>query len=272
MAHIKLKGVEFSYPVFQVANRSIKFELMRNIVGSRLVSRPNRVDVQALAGVDLEIKEGERLGIIGRNGSGKSTLLRMLAGLIRPDAGEVDVQGRVVSTITRGLGLTLERTGRQNIELPLRLLGATSEEVRDAKLSVPEWTGLGGYIDLPMRTYSAGMRSRLTFAISTSIKGDILILDEWMSAGDADFVNKARQRLKSVMSQSGIVVLCTHSMRIIETMCTSVCWLDQGRVVMTGHPRSVINAYKRSSLYVQAHADEPGEGDDSVADSIEDAA
>ena len=194
MAHIKLKGVDFSYPVIQLSDRSLKIAIMRNIVGSRIVSRANKVEVQALVGIDLDLKEGDRLGVIGRNGSGKSTLLRLLAGLLRPDSGEFEVEGRIVSTMTRGLGMTPERTGRQNIELPLRLLGATDEEVREAHAFVPEWTGLGPYFDFPMRTYSDGMRARVSFAISTSVRGDILILDEWMNAGDVDFVAKARQR------------------------------------------------------------------------------
>lgn len=249
MAHIRLRGVDFSYPVIQLSDRSLKIAIMRNIVGSRIVSRANKVEVQALVGIDLDLKEGDRLGVIGRNGSGKSTLLRLLAGLLRPDSGEFEVEGRVVSTMTRGLGMTPERTGRQNIELPLRLLGATDEEVREAHEFVPEWTGLGPYFDFPMRTYSDGMRARVSFAISTSIRGDILILDEWMNAGDVDFVAKARQRLTDMVSASGIVILCSHGMAIIEQICTKVCWLDQGRIVMIGPPRAVINAYRQAELH-----------------------
>ncbi len=252
MPSIRLKGVDFSYPVQQLADQSIKMALLQNFVGSRLAARGSGVEVNALVGVDLEVNKGERLGIIGRNGSGKSTLLLLLAGLLRPNAGEIDVKGRIVSAITPGLGVSPERTGRQNIELPLRLLGATDEEVRRAQETVPAWTGLGSFIDLPVRTYSDGMRARLTFALSTAVRGDIFILDEWLNAGDADFVNKARRRMRRTLSDAGIVVVCSHSMSIIETMCSKVVWLDQGRVVMTGRPRPVIYAYKKSIVYSRA--------------------
>jgi ABC-type polysaccharide/polyol phosphate transport system ATPase subunit len=228
---------------------------MQNLVGSRLVTDSNRVSACALTGVDLSLKTGDRLGLIGRNGSGKSTLLKLLAGLIRPDAGEVDIAGRLVPLLSRGMGLNPEQTGRQNLELPLRLLGATNAEVRRAFKEVPEWTGLGAYIDMPVRIYSDGMRSRLVFALSTAIEGDILILDEWMGAGDADFVEKARKRLNDVVDRSGIVVLCSHSMRIIEQTCNLVCWLDQGGVVMIGDPKEVIAAY--TSSIVTTRATEP---------------
>jgi lipopolysaccharide transport system ATP-binding protein len=248
MAHINLRGVDFSYPVYDLASRSLKVALMDNLVGSKLVTKADRVQACALVGVDLSLRKGDRLGIIGRNGSGKSTLLMLLAGVIGADAGDVEISGRVVPLISRGVGLNPERTGRQNIELPLRLLGATNEEVRRAHKEVPRWTGLGAYMDMPLRVYSDGMRSRLVFALSTAIEGDILVLDEWLGAGDADFVEKARKRLDEVVERAGIVVLCSHSMRIIEQTCSVVCWLDQGRVVMVGEPKEVIAAYANSNL------------------------
>nr|WP_281721874.1 ATP-binding cassette domain-containing protein [Nitrosomonas nitrosa] len=256
MARIHIKGLEFTYPIYDGADRSLKLALMQNIVGSRISQKQNRVDVRALLGVDLDLKDGDRLGLIGRNGSGKSTLLKLLAGLVRPDAGVLEIEGRTVPLISRGVGINPERTGRQNIELPLRLLGATNAEVKRAQREVPEWTGLGHYIDLPVRTYSQGMLARLTFALSTAIDGEILILDEWMSAGDADFVAKARLRLEEIVSRTGIVVLCSHSMRTIEQICTSVCWLDQGRVVMVGDPKSVVEAYMGSVVVAPAGQEE----------------
>src|SRR5690606_5073699 len=154
------------------------------------------VEVQALSDVSLDLKEGDRLGLVGRNGAGKSTLLKVLAGLVHPQRGGVRVEGRVAPLLTRGLGIHPELSGANNIELPMRLLGATEAEIKRAKRDVPEWSGLGEFIHLPVRTYSAGMRARLLFAICTAVRGEILIMDEWLSAGDADFVNKAQERLK----------------------------------------------------------------------------
>jgi len=252
MAQLKLRSVSFSYPVYSLANRSLKAALIENGVGAKLITSDNHFRAHALANVTLSLGRGDRLGIIGRNGSGKSTLLKLLAGVLGPDSGEIEVSGRVVPLLSRGVGLNPERTGRQNIELPLRLLGATDDEIRRAWLDVPDWTGLGAYMDMPVRTYSDGMRSRLVFALSTAIDGDILVLDEWLGAGDADFVEKARERLKVLVNRAGIVVLCSHSMRIIEQICSVVCWLDQGRVVMIGNPKEVIAAYTGSTVVASA--------------------
>jgi ABC-2 type transport system ATP-binding protein/lipopolysaccharide transport system ATP-binding protein len=245
MASIKLEDVSFWYPVFDVTGRSLKVSVMRQL-GSDRAGDGGVVEVQALSDLSLELKDGDRLGLIGRNGAGKSTLLRVLAGLLHPQRGGVKITGRVVPLITRGLGIHPELSGYQNIELPMRLLGATEAEIATAKREVPEWSGLGDFIHLPMRTYSDGMRSRLLFAISTAVRGDILILDEWLSAGDADFVNKAKVRLQELLDTTRIVVLSSHSVEIIRKMCNVVCWMERGQVVMVGPPDTVIQAYLRA--------------------------
>ena len=240
MAEIKLEDVSFWYPVFDVTGRSLKVSVMRQFGGDRAAGV---VEVQALSEVTLEVKDGDRIGLVGRNGAGKSTLLKMMAGLIHPQRGGVKTKGRVVTLLARNLGVQPELSGFQNIEIPMRLLGATEAEIRQARREVPEVSGLGDFMHLPVRTYSDGMRARLLFAICTAVRGDILVMDEWLSAGDADFVDRAQQRLDSLLSTTRIVVLSSHSLEIVRKICNVVCWLERGRVVMTGPADVVLPAY-----------------------------
>lgn len=253
MASIRLEDVSFSYPLFDVTERSLKVSLMRQF-GADAESGP--VEVPALVDVSLKLEDGDRLGLVGRNGSGKSTLLKLLAGLIYPHHGGVSVRGRVVPLITRGLGIHPELSGYQNIELPMRLLGATEAEIRQARAEVPEWSGLGDFVHLPVRTYSEGMRARLLFAICTAVRGDILVMDEWLSAGDAEFVARAQERLRSLLDTTRIVVLSSHSIEIIRQMCNVVCWMEAGRIVMTGEADAVIPAYLKGIQRPALHSEQ----------------
>lgn len=242
MAEVILDDVTFSYPVFDMTGRSLKVSLMRQLTSGR---GGGVVEVRALSRVSLRLKDGDRLGLIGRNGAGKSTLLAVLAGLLHPQEGGVSVKGRIIPLIARGLGIQPELSGYRNIDLPMRLLGAREAEIKAAKKEIPEWTGLGDFIHLPVRTYSDGMRTRLLFAICTAVRGDVLVMDEWLSAGDADFVTKARDRMDEYVKSAGIVVLSSHSLEIIRSLCNVVCWMERGEVVIMGPPDTVIPAYLR---------------------------
>lgn len=244
MAYVHLEDVSFWYPVYDITGRSLKVSMMRQFGGARSDS-PGVVEVNALSQISFELTEGDRLGLIGRNGAGKSTLLRMLAGLIYPRSGGIVIKGRVTPFIVRGLGIHAELSGYQNIELPMRLLGATDKEIRAAKREIPEWSGLGDFIHLPFRTYSDGMKARLMFAICTAVRGEVVVMDEWLSAGDADFVDKAAARMEDIMATSGIVVLSSHSLDIIRRFCNVICWMDRGQIVMMGDPDTVVPAYLR---------------------------
>lgn len=242
MASITLEDASFWYPVFDSTGRSLKVSMMRQL-GSSNVREGGVVEVQALSEVSLEVRDGDRVGLVGRNGSGKSTLLKVLARVIHPQRGGVRIDGRVVPLISRGIGIQPELSGFQNIDLPMRLLGATEAEIKKAKKEVPEWTGLGDFIHLPVRTYSDGMRARLLFAICTSVRGDILVMDEWLSTGDADFVTRAQQKLNEMLESTRIVVLASHSLEIIRKMCNVVCWMERGQIIMTGPAAAVLPAY-----------------------------
>lgn len=222
------------------------------------------VRVKALDNFSLDLREGDRVGLVGHNGSGKSTLLRVLAGIIHPQRGRVRVRGRVIPLIERGLGINQELTGRQNITLPLLLLGATRSEVRNALQDIPEWTGLGEFIDLPVRTYSEGMRARLMFGISTAIKGDILLLDEWLGAGDAQFISAASERMNHLLASAGIMVVASHSVEIVERFCNKAIWMEKGEIVAIGPPAQVLDHYAKGYRPPEAEIIEMQKDDSSM--------
>jgi|CXWL01.1.fsa_nt_gi ABC-type polysaccharide/polyol phosphate transport system ATPase subunit len=244
MAHVLLDQISVRYPVYALTGRSLKVSLLRQMVGGRINADAGVVEIEAIRALSLDVKDGARVGLIGRNGSGKSTLLRVLAGVAHPQSGRVSIEGRVVPLLERGLGINPELSGLANIELPMRLLGATSREIKEAKLTIPEFTGLGGFIDMPVRIYSEGMKARLAFAICTAVQGDILVLDEWLGAGDIDFQMRAEERLVSMIQATRIVVFASHSMELIENICNLVVWMEHGDVIMAGPADEVVPAYQ----------------------------
>ncbi|KCZ49347.1 ABC transporter ATP-binding protein [Hyphomonas pacifica] len=244
MTFLNVQNVSFSYPIFNAKSRSIKSAVLAGGAGGRRAEGPGSIElVHALNDINLDLKSGDRLGLIGHNGAGKSTLLRLMANIAQPTTGSIESSGRIIPLISRGLGINPELTGRQNIELPLRLFGATNSEVEEAHNTVPEFTELGEFLDLPVRTYSDGMRARLSFAICTALRGDILVLDEWLGAGDAGFVRKASERLKHMVEQSGIVVLASHTTSILQQNCNKLAWMRKGEIVAVGDPKDVSEAY-----------------------------
>jgi len=244
LARIIAENVGFDYPIYDLRARSLKMSLSRQLVGGVLNRTRGRVMVEALRGINLDLKDGDRIGLIGHNGSGKTTLLRVLAGLYRPQYGRLEREGRVVPLIERGVGISPELSGYDNLELPLRLLGANDDEVRRARKEIPEYTGLGPFMHLPVRSYSDGMRARLSFALCTCIQADILILDEWLSAGDIDFQERAQARLTDLLKQTSIVVVASHSIPLVQNVCNTALLLEGGRVRQMGPPKQVCDTYR----------------------------
>lgn len=242
MAKVEFDNVSFSYPVFNVSSRSLKVAFMERISSGKN-GEPGLVKVNALRDVSFSVRDGDKLGLIGRNGSGKSTILRLAAGLAHPSNGKITTEGRVVSLIEIGLGINPELSGADNIELPLRLLGATNDEVQQARRDIPEFTGLGDFIHLPVRTYSAGMRTRLAFALCTALSAEILVMDEWLGTGDAEFVQKAQERLRNLVDKSEILVLASHSPDLVRAVCNKALWLEGGKLMMAGEANEVVDAY-----------------------------
>jgi lipopolysaccharide transport system ATP-binding protein len=214
MASISLKNVAVNFPIYGAGAASLKKTLAASVTGGRFGKETGVTVVQALSDINLELKSGDRLGLIGHNGAGKSTLLRTLAGVL----------------IDPSLGIEADATGIENIMLRGLVMGLSKKEI-DARIpEICEFSGLGQYVNMPVRTYSTGMMMRLAFSISTSVEADILLMDEWLSVGDADFTEKAEKRMRDVVSKSGILVLASHSPALIAKECNMVVKLSHGRL------------------------------------------
>ena len=231
MALISLKNVSVSFPIYGAGSASLKKTLASSVTGGRFGKETGINVVQALSNINLELKSGDRLGLVGHNGAGKSTLLRALAGVYEPSAGEFVRQGTVASLIDPALGIEPDASGVENIMLRGLVMGLSKRQIDDLTPDICEFSGLGEYVNMPVRTYSTGMLMRLAFSISTSVEADILLMDEWLSVGDADFTAKAEQRMKDVVAKSGILVLASHSPELIAKECNRVIHLEHGRIV-----------------------------------------
>ncbi|WP_284504065.1 ABC transporter ATP-binding protein [Caballeronia sp. ATUFL_F2_KS9A] len=245
MAFIELKGATLDLPIYDVQGRSLKKKVMR--MGRRnAIAEDNDgvIVVRALDNIDLRLESGDRIGLIGHNGAGKSTLLRIMAGIYAPTSGTMSCEGKIVPLLDISLGMDDNSTGLQNIRLRGLLLGMSDSEIQTKQQEIADFCELGDYLDLPLRTYSSGMRVRLAFAVSTAVDADILLLDEVMGVGDASFMNKAKARLQDLHHRSEIVVLAMHANAEIRRMCNKVLWMDHGRVRAFGPTEEVVSAYE----------------------------
>jgi lipopolysaccharide transport system ATP-binding protein len=197
----------------------------------------------AVSDLSFRVEAGERIGIVGRNGAGKSTLLSMLAGLSQPTSGSINIVGKVTSVMSLGLGLREDLTGRENIYIDGELKGQSREDVDMAVDEVIKFADLGEFIDLPLRTYSTGMKARLAFSTLVNLQPEILIIDETLSVGDAQFAEKAFKRIQQLCNIGKIVIVVSHNLSSIVQMCNRCIWMDGGRIVMDGAPEAVTDAY-----------------------------
>ncbi len=239
--YIKMKDVNLYYPSTLYNALTLKQEIFSRLKLEK--RKENLEDVHALKNLNLEIREGERVGIIGHNGAGKSTLLRALAGVYPIKSGSIETSGEIRSMFDLTLGFDMDSTGRDNIMNRGLMLGGTPDEVRAKEDEIIEFSELGGFIDYPIKAYSSGMLVRLAFAISTSVKGEILLVDEVLSAGDAKFQKKAKKRMMDVMDQAKILVLVLHDMTTIQEVCNRVILLRNGEVEADGKPDIIIKKY-----------------------------
>jgi ABC-type polysaccharide/polyol phosphate transport system ATPase subunit len=241
MPSIKLDHVSMIFRVREQYQITLKEYLLRGMF--RRSANPV-MQVRALQDVSLCFREGDRVGIIGGNGAGKSTLLRLLAGIYHPTRGRRTVRGRISSLFELSLGFEMEASGRQNILYRGYLQGETPRSIRAKMQDIADFCELGRYLDIPVRFYSAGMLVRLAFSIATTIKPEILLVDEVLSAGDMAFQAKARQRMGEMMSQAKIMVVVSHDLETLAAVCDTGLWLHQGRVHMIGPMKTVSDAYK----------------------------
>lgn len=235
MTFIHLKNVSVEFPLFNSNNLSIKKNFIRLATGGRVLQDANhKVVVRSLNNVTLNLENGDRVGLIGHNGAGKSTLLRTLAGIYEPSLGTIQSEGKISSMLDLMHGIEAESTGYENIYMRGLLLGLTRQQIQEKTHEIAEFSNLGDYLSMPVRTYSSGMMVRLAFSISTCIQPDILLIDEIFGAGDADFLNKAQERMISLMSNSRIVVFSSHAAELIEQFCNKVLVLNAGSVEFFG--------------------------------------
>jgi lipopolysaccharide transport system ATP-binding protein len=226
---ISVADLTIRFPVYGIDAKSLKKHLARVTVGGRLGSSTAGVtEVTALNNVSLELEAGDRLGLIGHNGSGKTTLLRALSGAYEPDEGTIDIHGRIASLLNLSLGIDPSATGFDNIRLRGRIAGLSSREVEEKMDEIADFTGLGPFLAMPVKTYSAGMQARLAFAAATAVEADVLLMDEWIAVGDAEFQRLAHKRLISLVERAGILVLATHDVDLLRLYCNKVMRLEGG--------------------------------------------
>jgi ABC-type polysaccharide/polyol phosphate transport system ATPase subunit len=200
--------------------------------------------VPALNGVSFTVPAGSVLGVIGRNGAGKSTMLRAMAGILPPTAGRIVARGRIAALLSSGVGFNRDLTGRENIELGSLAVGLPEDRLQDLAESIAQFAELGEYLDLPVRTYSSGMNSRLGFAVAAHLDPEILLIDEALGGGDSKFQEKCANKMSELCSQGRTIVLVTHGLKLVETLADSCLWMQQGKVVMHGGVDEVLADYR----------------------------
>jgi ABC-type polysaccharide/polyol phosphate transport system ATPase subunit len=244
MAFLRLRNLSVEFPMYQGSSRSLKKLLVATTTQGNLArDATDRINVRALDDITLDLADGERIGLVGANGAGKTTLLRVMAGIYAPTRGQVYSSGRVSALLDVTVGLNPDATGRENIILRGMYMNIHPREMRPRVEEIAEFTELGPYLDMPTRTYSSGMMVRLGFAVSTCIHPEILLMDEWLSAGDASFLAKAQQRMEKFVSSSSILVLASHSQDLLRKWCNRGLLLKQGRIESYGTIDEVIAAY-----------------------------
>ncbi len=224
--------MSIEFPIFENSHRSLKKKVLNLSTGGRIGKDAGKhTVVRALDNLNFEIRKGERVGLFGHNGSGKTTLLRTLSGVYSPVNGQLITQGRIASLLDVSSGMDPDATGFENIYLRGIMDGLKPSVIKRRMEDIADFTELGEYLNLPVRTYSSGMSLRLAFAISTSINADIIIMDEWLSVGDASFREKAQKRLEKLIDKASILIIATHDPQLIENICTRKIYLEHGKII-----------------------------------------
>ena len=238
---IKVDNVSIKFPKTRVTLGTVESSLMK-------LSRFRKIEEDffvALNGINLEVNEGEILGIIGRNGSGKSTLLRTISGIYRPDKGSIKSKGQITLMAGLGIGFNVNLSGRENVYLYGSILGNSNQVMNELMDSIIDFSELNGFIDQPLRTYSAGMRARLGFSIASAVNPDILLIDEVLSVGDQEFREKSMARILEIVEGSRTVIIVSHNFTTMEQMCTRLVMIEKGEIIANGNPTEVIAEYSK---------------------------
>jgi ABC-type polysaccharide/polyol phosphate transport system ATPase subunit len=237
---VKVEHLSVTYRTSYEKVPTFKSALKRMGKGERVVK-----EVEALQDVSFEINHGTVLGIVGHNGAGKSTLMRAISGILPPSQGRIEVHGRISTLLALGVGFNVQLSGRENVMLGGLAAGLTRDEVNEKYEEIADFAELGDFIEMPMRTYSSGMFSRLAFSVAVHMEPDVLIIDEALSAGDAKFKKKAAVKMDELMGQARTLLLVSHALSTIKDMCNDAIWLDHGKLMRRGDPTEIVDAYLR---------------------------
>ncbi|MGA9312931.1 MAG: ABC transporter ATP-binding protein [Pseudonocardiaceae bacterium] len=251
MVSIDVCGACVNFPIFDAKTRSLKKALLGTVgrAGGKIGMDAKVPVIEALRDITLSLRHGDRVGLIGHNGAGKSTLLRLLSGIYEPTMGVSRIVGKVAPVFDLGVGMDPEISGYENIIIRGLFLGMTRKQMEARTEEIAEFSELGDYLSMPLRTYSTGMRVRLALGVVTSIDPEILLLDEGIGAVDAAFLEKARERLTALVERSGILVFASHSDEFLIELCSSGLWLDHGQIREQGDLRTVLSHYKGKDPY-----------------------
>ena len=245
MSSITLSSAKLFLPIGRQSLRSI-LRRSAKALDPRFLEDAGARYCKVLDDISLEIQAGDRIGLIGPNGAGKSSLLRLMAGIYAPTSGKVDINGRVSTLFAPNIGMNDNASGAENVYISARTLGMSRAQIAAVKDDIIQFADLGDFIDLPMRTYSAGMKMRLGFAIATAVEPEILLIDEVFGAGDAAFRERAKKRMASLMDRAGVLVLATHSEGVLANFCNRLLWLDNGRVIFDGDTATGLKEFRAS--------------------------
>ena len=241
---IETRDAWVEFPIFDAKSRSLKKTFLGKAGGTIGRNTSNVLVIEALRDITLSLRSGDRVGLVGHNGAGKSTLLRLLSGIYEPTRGVAVIKGRVAPVFDLGVGMDPEITGYENIIIRGLFLGESRKSMLAKVDEIAEFTELGEYLSMPLRTYSTGMRVRLAMGVVTSIDPEILLLDEGIGAVDAEFLKKAQTRLQSLVERSGILVFASHSNEFLARLCKTALWIDHGEIKMSGGIEDVVRAYE----------------------------
>ncbi|GAA4895426.1 ABC transporter ATP-binding protein [Tessaracoccus lubricantis] len=238
-AAIVIDDLHITYKVFMERKNTLKNAMVKRLRGQQV----NYREVRALRGVTFNVQKGKCTGVIGANGAGKSTLMRAVAGILPPSQGRIEIDGKVSTLLALGVGFNSALTGRENVVLGGLAAGLTRQQVTERFDEIADFADLGDFIDMPMRTYSSGMFSRLAFSVAVHMDPDILIIDEALSAGDAKFKDRANQKMAELMGHAGTMLLVSHALGTIQELSDEVVWLHKGKLIRRGDPKEVCQAY-----------------------------
>jgi lipopolysaccharide transport system ATP-binding protein len=257
MTELTAFNISVDFPLYHSDNRSLKKTVLGAAAGRFGQDHKHRPVVQALRDISFQLRSGDRLGLIGSNGSGKTTLLRALSGIYQPTNGSLWMEGRVTSLLDPGQGMNMDLTGRENTRLRGYFVGISKADIARLEVDVEDFAEIDQFFDLPVRNYSSGMVVRLAFAMATAIHPEILLMDEWILAGDAAFMEKAKRRIETMVRHADILILASHSLNIIAEWCNRLIWLEQGKIAADGKPLEILSEYlpaeQFKALLISAH-------------------